>query len=59
MTFFFEIDEEKIAFANWVIEHKLGDFRHENAHIFISEIYMPVVGEAVMVPIAEPAAESL
>ena len=41
------------AFANWIIEHKLGDFRQENTHVFISELYVPTVGEAVMVPIAE------
>ena len=55
LTFFFSSDEEKLAFANWVIEHKLGDFRHDNAHIFISEMYVPAVGRAVTVPIAEPA----
>jgi len=55
LTFLFSLDEEKLAFANWVIEHKLGDFRHENAHIFISEMYVPAVGRAVTVPIAEAA----
>ena len=55
MTFLFSLDEEMLAFANWVIEHKLGDFRHENAHIFISEMYVPAVGRAVTVPIAEAA----
>ena len=53
LTFPIDTDTEKIAFANWIIEHKLGDFRHMNTHVFISEMYLPTVGEAVMVPIAE------
>ena len=53
LTFPFGTDTEKIAFANWIIEHKLGDFCHENTHVFISELYVPTAGEAVMVPIAE------
>ena len=55
LTFRIDTDLEKIAFANWVIEHKLGDFCNENTHVFISELYVPTVGEAVMVPVAEPA----
>ena len=53
LTFPIGTDTEKIAFAKWVTEHKLGDFRQENTHVFISELYVPTVGEAVMVPIAE------
>ena len=53
MTFPITTDTEKIAFANWIIEHKLGDFCQMNTHVFISELYVPAVGEAVMVPIAE------
>ena len=44
---------DKLAFANWVIEHKLGDFCQEDTDVFISELYVPTVGEAVMVPVAE------
>jgi len=55
LTFLCSLDAEKIAFANWVIEHKLGDFRDENTAIFITELYVPAVGQTVMVPVAEPA----
>ena len=44
LTFAIDTETEKLAFANWVIEHKLGDFRHDDAHIFITELYVPAVG---------------
>ena len=52
LIFPIETDVEKIAFANWVIEHKLGEFRQDNTHIFISEVYAPAAAQPVMVPIA-------
>ena len=36
MTFPIESGVEKIAFANWLIEEKLGKFRDENTHVFSS-----------------------
>tara|TARA_Y100000389_G_scaffold152858_1_gene152954 strand:+ start:847 stop:1206 length:360 start_codon:yes stop_codon:yes gene_type:complete len=53
LTFCIDTDEEKLMFANWVIEEKLGDFRQENTHIFISELHVSTVGQLVNVPIAE------
>ena len=54
VTFPIGTDTDKIVFANWVIEQKLGDFCNGNTHVFISDLYVPVVGRAVMVLVAEP-----
>lgn len=38
LTFLFSLSHEKVAFANWVVEHKLGDFRHVDASVFATDI---------------------
>ena len=45
MTFPFNNNIEKIAFANWLIEKKLGDFRDENTHIFVSVLHRHQLAE--------------
>ena len=48
-----DTDYDKITFANWVIEHHLGDFCQCNTHVFISEYYSPAEATCVSVPVAE------
>ena len=54
-TFPIETDSEKIAFAEWVIEHKFAEFRQANTDIFTSQIHLaPAVnGQPVLAPVAE------
>ena len=53
MIFYISTDTEKLAFAEWVIEEKFGDFCHDNTIIVIGDLHVPVIGQPLMVPIAE------
>ena len=53
LTFYISTDAEKLAFAEWVIKDKFGDFCHCNTAIFITRLHDPVIGQLLMVPIAE------
>ena len=46
-------DTEKIVFANWLIEQRLGDFCQCDTYVFISEMYVPANGQILSVPVAE------
>ena len=56
MMFYISTDAEKLAFAEWVIKESFGDFLHDNAYIFISHLHVPVIGQPLMVPIAQQVA---
>ena len=56
LTFYISTDAEKLAFAEWVIKESFGDFLHDNAYIFISHLHVPVIGQPLMVPIAQQVA---
>ena len=53
IIFAMDTDYDKITFANWVIQHHLGDFQQCNTHVFISEYYVPAEALRVSVPLAE------
>jgi hypothetical protein len=45
ITFCIDNITEKLAFANFVIENKLGDFRGKNTQIYVSDLHEPNVLE--------------
>ena len=57
LTFLLSTPAEKLAFADWLIEHKLGDFRQENTHVFVGQMHATAVGKSVLVPVVRATAE--
>ena len=56
MMFYISTEAEQLAFAEWVIKEKFGDFCHDNTMIVIGHLHVPVIGQPLMVPIAEEVA---
>ena len=53
LTFYISTDAEKLAFAEWVIKESFGNFCNRYAMSFISHLHVSVIGQPLMVPIAE------
>ena len=46
-----ETREQKLAFANWLIDEKFGDFRQENTHVFKTVVMNDMATSKLRAPV--------